>query len=60
VLLAASPLVTGVGGRYFEDCNEAPVVAEPELFGGGVAPYALDPENAERLWDRSLELLDWS
>jgi NAD(P)-dependent dehydrogenase (short-subunit alcohol dehydrogenase family) len=60
VLLAASPLVAGVGGRYFEDCNEAPVVAEPELYGGGVAPYALDPESAERLWDRSLELLDWS
>ena len=23
VLLAASPLLDGVGGRYFEDCNEA-------------------------------------
>ncbi|MCU1362503.1 MAG: short-chain dehydrogenase/reductase [Acidimicrobiaceae bacterium] len=60
VLLAASPLVAGVGGRYFEDCNEAPVVSEYGLYGGGVAPYALDPESAERLWDRSLELLDWS
>jgi hypothetical protein len=26
VLLAASPLVKGVGGRYFEDCHEAEVV----------------------------------
>src|SRR5690242_3273816 len=26
VLLAASPLLDGVGGRYFEDCNEAAVV----------------------------------
>jgi len=26
VLLAASPLVEGVGGRYFEDCHEAEVV----------------------------------
>ena len=25
VLLATSPLLDGVGGRYFEDCNEAPV-----------------------------------
>jgi NAD(P)-dependent dehydrogenase (short-subunit alcohol dehydrogenase family) len=60
VLLAASPLVAEVGGRYFEDCNEAPVVSEPVMFGGGVAPYALNAENAERLWDRSLALLDWS
>jgi hypothetical protein len=25
VLLAASPILEGIGGRYFEDCNEAPV-----------------------------------
>jgi NAD(P)-dependent dehydrogenase (short-subunit alcohol dehydrogenase family) len=60
VLLAASPRVAGVGGRYFENCNEAPVVTDVDLFGGGVAPYALNPESAERLWDRSLALLDWS
>jgi len=23
VLVATSPLLDGVGGRYFEDCNEA-------------------------------------
>ena len=32
VLLAASPLVEGVGGRYFEDCNEAEGV--PEIADG--------------------------
>ena len=43
VLLAASPLLDGIGGRYFEDCNESRVVAErPTDFSGGVAPYALD------------------
>jgi hypothetical protein len=26
VLLAASPLLDKIGGRYFEDCNEASVV----------------------------------
>ena len=58
VLLAASPLVEGGGGRYFEDCNEAPVVhRRPESGMGGVAFYALDPGNAERLWDVSLELI---
>jgi len=57
VLLAASPLLEGVGGRYFEDCNEAPVVDKrPEMGAGGVARYALDPVNAERLWETSLVL----
>jgi NAD(P)-dependent dehydrogenase (short-subunit alcohol dehydrogenase family) len=58
VLLAASPLVSGVSGRYFEDCKEAPQVEQrPTDFSGGVAPYALDPENAERLWDVALKLI---
>jgi NAD(P)-dependent dehydrogenase (short-subunit alcohol dehydrogenase family) len=58
VLLAASPLVDGVGGCYFEDCNQAPVLHErPEAGMGGVAPYAIDPGNAWRLWEVSLELL---
>ena len=56
-LLAASPLLDGIGGRYFEDCNEAAVVDRRTGPGrGGVAPYALDPANAERLWDLSLTL----
>ena len=55
VLLAASPLLEGVGGRYFEDCNEAvPVNRRGGPGRGGVAPYALDPANAERLWELSL------
>jgi NAD(P)-dependent dehydrogenase (short-subunit alcohol dehydrogenase family) len=58
VLLAASPLVEGISGRYFEDVNEAEVIPERGGLGArGVAPYALDPANAERLWDRSLELI---
>jgi len=58
VLLAVSPLVEGVGGRYFEDCNESPVVADYVRFAPGVAPYARDPESAQRLWDLSLTFLD--
>jgi NAD(P)-dependent dehydrogenase (short-subunit alcohol dehydrogenase family) len=58
VLLAASPLVEGVGGRYFENCNEAEPVARRGGPGkGGVAPYALDPANAERLWELSLQMI---
>jgi NAD(P)-dependent dehydrogenase (short-subunit alcohol dehydrogenase family) len=58
VLLAASPLLDGIGGRYFEDCNEAVRVDRRGKPGqGGVAPYALDPANAERLWELSLALI---
>jgi hypothetical protein len=60
VLVAASPLLEGVSGRYFADCNEAPVVdssftGPPRGFG--VASYALDPAAASRLWDLSLDLI---
>ncbi|WP_099013999.1 SDR family NAD(P)-dependent oxidoreductase [Streptomyces malaysiensis] len=61
VLLAASPLLEGVGGRYFADCAEAePVSRRPEDLTAmmvGVAPYALDPEGADRLWATSERLL---
>ncbi|MDB5996768.1 MAG: oxidoreductase [Pseudomonas sp.] len=51
VLLAASALLDGVGGRYFEDCNEAQVVRKRPADYVGVAPYAIDPDNAHRLWE---------
>ena len=59
VLVATSPLLEGVGGRYFEDCNEARVLDpnEPNTSSTGVAAYALDPGNARRLWDVSLRML---
>ncbi|MFC5062652.1 SDR family NAD(P)-dependent oxidoreductase [Actinomycetospora atypica] len=59
VLCAVSPLLEGVGGRYFEDCHEAPVLAGRGESDGrhGVAPYALDPGNAERLWTVSEALV---
>ncbi len=60
VLLAASALLEGVGGRYFSDCNEAEPVQHRQADYSGVAPYALDPDNAERLWEMSLRLLAFS
>ena len=58
VLLAASPLLEGIGGLYFEDCNEArQVTKRPTDFTGGYAAYAVDPDNAERLWALSLKLI---
>jgi NAD(P)-dependent dehydrogenase (short-subunit alcohol dehydrogenase family) len=55
VLVATSPLLDGVGGRYFEDCNEA----GPHQPGTrrGVADYALDPEAATLLWQVSVDTL---
>lgn len=58
VLLATSPELEGVGGRYFEDCHEAEVVEEIQGGIHGVKAYALDPEAARRLWDVSLALLE--
>ncbi|MFF7361509.1 SDR family NAD(P)-dependent oxidoreductase [Streptomyces sp. NPDC008125] len=57
ILLATSPQLEGIGGRYFEDCNEAVPVPNGNGWSSGVAPYALDPTNAERLWEESLSLL---
>src|SRR5262249_50374220 len=55
ILAAVSPLLYGVGGRYLEDCNEAAIVHSRADSDGrhGVAAYALDPGNAERLWELS-------
>ncbi|MFE3187546.1 SDR family NAD(P)-dependent oxidoreductase [Nocardia sp. NPDC059240] len=55
VLVATSPLLDGVGGRYFEDCREA----EPNVPGerSGYAPWALDADAAERLWQVTEEHL---
>ncbi|MGX7677545.1 SDR family NAD(P)-dependent oxidoreductase [Jatrophihabitans sp. DSM 45814] len=52
VFVATSPLLDGVVGRYFENCQEADP-DDPSAAGtdaAGVASYALDPEAAERLW----------
>jgi NAD(P)-dependent dehydrogenase (short-subunit alcohol dehydrogenase family) len=57
VLLATSPLLEGVGGRYFEDCNEAERVTRRAEDFHGVAPYALNPANADCLWDESMDML---
>jgi NAD(P)-dependent dehydrogenase (short-subunit alcohol dehydrogenase family) len=68
VFVATSPQFEGIGGRYFEDCNEMPVLDTGErLLSAGdplpnhaVAAYAVDPGNAERLWELALGAFeDW-
>jgi NAD(P)-dependent dehydrogenase (short-subunit alcohol dehydrogenase family) len=57
VFVATSPLLDGIGGRYFEDCNQA-----VRHTGGaervGVADYALDAHAARRLWELSAAAVD--
>ncbi|GHE14634.1 SDR family NAD(P)-dependent oxidoreductase [Klenkia taihuensis] len=60
---AATTLVAAVapefatGGHYLEDCNEARTRGADEQSRSGVEPYALDPDNARRLWKVSEEHL---
>ncbi|MCQ4209948.1 SDR family NAD(P)-dependent oxidoreductase [Streptomyces longispororuber] len=56
-LLATSPLLEGVGGRYFVDCDETEVVDRRSGTLHGVARYAVDPMGARRLWELSEDLL---
>jgi NAD(P)-dependent dehydrogenase (short-subunit alcohol dehydrogenase family) len=61
VLLATSPLLEAIGGRYFDNGNEAaPIDHRPAAIAdlaGVIAPYALDRDNAARLWDLSETLM---
>ena len=57
LLVATLPELEGVSGRYFEDCNEAERVDRRTPDYTGVAPYAIDEANAERLWDMSKQLV---
>ena len=56
VWAATSPELDGLGGLYLEDCR----IAEPFAKGvvGGYAPFAVDPEQASRLWDWSQRQAD--
>lgn len=56
VFVAVHPLVEGVGARYFEDVAEAEPFRD-DAPGRGVKAYALDPEQSDRLWELSEQLL---
>jgi NAD(P)-dependent dehydrogenase (short-subunit alcohol dehydrogenase family) len=66
---AVAPELQGVSGKYLEDCAVATPLAHADRPLGGhydargqlrghYQPYALDPQNAERLWALSERLLD--
>ncbi|MGW7067211.1 oxidoreductase [Streptomyces sp. NPDC054855] len=52
---ATSPLLDGLGGLYLEDCDVARLSAPgTPMDDGGVRAYAVDPDEAARLWQLSL------
>jgi NAD(P)-dependent dehydrogenase (short-subunit alcohol dehydrogenase family) len=57
ILLATSPLLNKIGGRYFENCNEVETITKRPDNYEGVAMYALDKDNANRLWDMSMKMI---
>ncbi|REE58654.1 NAD(P)-dependent dehydrogenase (short-subunit alcohol dehydrogenase family) [Streptomyces sp. 3212.3] len=57
VLLAASPLLDGVTGRYFEDNQESEVVDGGPDVMAGVAKWSIEPTAADRLWDYALPVV---
>jgi hypothetical protein len=52
VWAATSPQLVGIGGVYCEDC-EISLPQEEAPGDKGVAPWAMDPQAADRLWDIS-------
>lgn len=65
---ATSPLLTDIGGVYLQNNDVAPIDAkpievDPDIAAGpieltvGVAPHAIDPESAQRLWELSKKLV---
>jgi len=61
---ATSPLLENIGGVYCENCDIAEIddgqiehrFDEPSTIRG-VQPYSIDPENAEKLWKLSEEMI---
>jgi NAD(P)-dependent dehydrogenase (short-subunit alcohol dehydrogenase family) len=56
VFAATAPELEGRGGIYLEDCHVASVNDAPNALEG-VKTYAIDPHNAERLWELSERLV---
>ena len=46
-----------IGGRYCEDCGVAEVVSGVGPAPKGVRSYAVDPERAKALWEKSEEMV---
>lgn len=56
VWAATSAVLEGKGGLYCEDCNVAERDDSPQPTESGVRSFAIDPEQAQRLWALSAML----
>jgi NAD(P)-dependent dehydrogenase (short-subunit alcohol dehydrogenase family) len=56
VFAATAPELEGRGGLYLEDCHIAAINDAPDALHG-VKSYAVDAQNAERLWGVSEQLV---
>jgi len=56
VWAATSPQLADLGGLYLEDCDVAGPRTSTEMGAPGVFPYAVDQDEAARLWTLSAEL----
>jgi hypothetical protein len=56
VFAATAPELEGRGALYLEDCHVAAINDAPDALDG-VKSYALDPANADRLWEVSEKLV---
>lgn len=56
VFAATSPRLAGLGGLYLEDCDVAGPATGEGADATGVKDYAVDPDQAARLWSLSASL----
>ena len=56
VWAATSPQLADLGGLFLEDCDVAGIRESNEMTAKGVYPYAVDPDEAARLWNLSSDL----
>jgi NAD(P)-dependent dehydrogenase (short-subunit alcohol dehydrogenase family) len=60
VLAATAPELAALGGLYIDGRQEGVVVYRQDPDRNGVAFYAVDPANADRLWEESVRMLNAS
>jgi len=60
LVAAVAPEFAHTGGHYLDDCREAHTVPnDADLLGNshGVKKWAIDPDDAQKLWTVSLRLI---
>jgi NAD(P)-dependent dehydrogenase (short-subunit alcohol dehydrogenase family) len=60
VWCATSPQLAGLGGVYCENCDIARLAPEDSDESGGVRPWAVDADLADRLWQMSERMTSMS